>query len=70
MYANTYYRGSFSVVKRCTEITSNKDWAVKIIDKEKVKNRQEIVQVEIDVLSSVSHPNNILYYSIRLALSH
>eukprot|EP01101_Sappina_pedata_P008026 TRINITY_DN4359_c0_g1_i1.p1 TRINITY_DN4359_c0_g1~~TRINITY_DN4359_c0_g1_i1.p1 ORF type:complete len:339 (+),score=177.15 TRINITY_DN4359_c0_g1_i1:44-1018(+) len=52
--------GSFSDVFLCTEKSTGKEWAVKIVAKEssnKSEKRMEIIMAEIDILKVVDHRN-------------
>jgi len=52
--------GSFSRVHLCTEKVTNKEWAVKIVEKEtKIdeEDRMAIIMTEINILRVIDHPN-------------
>ena len=50
--------GAFATVRRATHRKDKTSWAIKIIDKRKLeKEDEEALRVEVDILSSVSHPN-------------
>ena len=49
--------GNFAVVKYCVEKTSKKPFALKIIDKLKLKGREMMIENEIDILKVCKHPN-------------
>eukprot|EP01126_Amoeba_proteus_P018183 TRINITY_DN1914_c0_g2_i1.p1 TRINITY_DN1914_c0_g2~~TRINITY_DN1914_c0_g2_i1.p1 ORF type:complete len:555 (-),score=85.83 TRINITY_DN1914_c0_g2_i1:127-1791(-) len=50
--------GAFGLVRLCTHKTSKKQYAIKIITKQKMNRRQtELLQREISVMSKLHHPN-------------
>lgn len=54
--------GTFGSVKEAVKISTGKKVAVKIIPKKNVKNHEEMVYKEMDVLKGLSHPNVIEFY--------
>ncbi|PRP89779.1 hypothetical protein PROFUN_00121 [Planoprotostelium fungivorum] len=53
-------RGSFSIVYRATHKTTGKDWAVKIVDKDKLgPKKMEMVDTEIEILSKLTNSHII-----------
>jgi serine/threonine protein kinase len=52
--------GSFSVVHRVTRIRDGRESAVKIIDKEKLGDKLEMIELEINVLEKVGTHKNII----------
>ncbi|KAI9321423.1 kinase-like domain-containing protein [Dichotomocladium elegans] len=54
--------GSFGYVRKATRVADKKQVAIKIIPKEKVKGRFEMVHAEMQVLEGRSHPNVIGFY--------
>ncbi|KAI8985294.1 kinase-like domain-containing protein [Pilobolus umbonatus] len=55
-------QGSFGSVKRAKRLSDDKEVAVKIIPKLKVKNHVDMVKDEVAVLKDLHHPNVIGYY--------
>ena len=54
--------GAFGVVRRCTYIDTGKEFAVKILDKKKIKERKVYLQLlenELSILGSKNHPKII-----------
>ncbi|CAH0558926.1 unnamed protein product [Brassicogethes aeneus] len=49
--------GNFAVVRLCRDTRNNKDYALKIIDKSKCKGKEDMLENEVGILKSVSHPN-------------
>ncbi|KRY76594.1 Serine/threonine-protein kinase DCLK1 [Trichinella pseudospiralis] len=63
--------GSFAVVYHCVERKSEENYAIKIIDKKKCKNKEDIIENEVRLLRKVSHPNIVrLYDSISAEDAH
>ncbi|KAG2234418.1 hypothetical protein INT48_007166 [Thamnidium elegans] len=54
--------GSYGYVKKATRIADEKQVAIKIIPKSKVKDHFELVYSEMKVLEGLSHPNVIGFY--------
>ncbi|KAI7906378.1 kinase-like domain-containing protein [Cokeromyces recurvatus] len=54
--------GSYGYVKKAIRIQDNKQVAIKIIPKSKVKGHFDMVYSEMKVLESLSHPNIIGFY--------
>ena len=50
--------GNFAQVKKCMRLEDKKEFAVKIIDKSKVEDMQDIER-EIEIMGKVDHPNVI-----------
>jgi hypothetical protein len=50
-------QGAFAKVKRGIEKTSGKNFAIKIIEKEKMSENRESIMTEITILKNISHPN-------------
>ncbi|CAO3653082.1 unnamed protein product [Mucor hiemalis] len=55
--------GSYGYVKKANRIKDNKEVAIKIIPKSKVKGHFEMVYSEMKVLEGLSHPNVIGFYN-------
>ncbi|XP_056640231.1 serine/threonine-protein kinase GL21140 [Diorhabda sublineata] len=49
--------GNFAVVRLCRDITTNKEYALKIIDKSKCKGKEDMIENEVKILRKVDHPN-------------
>ena len=56
--------GNFAVVKKATRKSDGLVCAVKIIDKAKVEDMQDIER-EIDIMGQIDHPNVIKLYEIH-----
>lgn len=54
--------GSFGAVKKAVRISDGKEVAIKIIPKRNVKDHLDMVKDEVDVLTSLDHPNVIGFY--------
>ena len=51
--------GNFAVVRRCFGKKTKVEYALKVIDKSKCKNKEHMIESECNILGSVSHPNII-----------
>ncbi|NXX89182.1 DCLK3 kinase, partial [Centropus bengalensis] len=49
--------GNFAVVKECRHCNSNQIYAMKIVDKSKLKGKEDMMESEILIIRSLSHPN-------------
>ena len=56
--------GAFSEVKRGVNRTTGEEVAIKIMTKSKDNRKMEIIEIEIEVLKRVNHPNVIKLYEI------
>ncbi|XP_068940659.1 serine/threonine-protein kinase DCLK3 [Petaurus breviceps papuanus] len=56
--------GNFAVVKECRHLHSQRDYAMKIIDKAKLKGKEDIVDSEILIIRSLSHPNIVKLHEV------
>ena len=63
---DTIGKGTFSVVKLGEHIKTKKKVAIKILDKEKIKSKEDLTRIkrEIKILSILDHPNIIKTYKI------
>ncbi|XP_056626022.1 serine/threonine-protein kinase DCLK2 isoform X2 [Triplophysa dalaica] len=52
--------GNFAVVKECVERCTGKEFALKIIDKNKCRGKEHLIENEVGVLRRVKHPNIIM----------
>ncbi|XP_016411038.1 serine/threonine-protein kinase DCLK2-like isoform X8 [Sinocyclocheilus rhinocerous] len=52
--------GNFAVVKECVERSTGKEFALKIIDKNKCRGKEHLIECEVAVLRRVKHPNIIM----------
>jgi len=52
-------KGGFSIVYQCTQIEGEIDYAVKVIDKEALKEDIKLLKREVEIMKKVDH-NNIL----------
>ncbi|NXX51845.1 DCLK3 kinase, partial [Tricholaema leucomelas] len=49
--------GNFAVVKECRHCGSDQIYAMKIVDKSKLKGKEDMMESEILIIRSLSHPN-------------
>ncbi|XP_060036548.1 serine/threonine-protein kinase DCLK3 isoform X1 [Erinaceus europaeus] len=56
--------GNFAVVKECRHRESKQAYAMKIIDKSKLKGKEDIVDSEILIIQSLSHPNIVKLHEV------
>ncbi|XP_014457970.2 serine/threonine-protein kinase DCLK3 [Alligator mississippiensis] len=49
--------GNFAVVKECRQCNTNQIYAMKIVDKCKLKGKEDMMESEILIIKSLSHPN-------------
>ncbi|XP_074055200.1 serine/threonine-protein kinase DCLK3 [Macrotis lagotis] len=56
--------GNFAVVKECRHLDSQQDYAMKIINKSKLKGKEDIVDSEIFIIRSLSHPNIVKLHEV------
>ncbi|WAQ99903.1 DCLK1-like protein [Mya arenaria] len=49
--------GNFSIVKECIHKRTKKRYALKIIEKEKCRGKEQMIQNEVAILKRVKHPN-------------
>ncbi|XP_029445569.1 serine/threonine-protein kinase DCLK3 [Rhinatrema bivittatum] len=49
--------GNFAVVKECRVRSADQQYAMKIIDKSKLKGKEDMIENEISIIRSLSHPN-------------
>ncbi|XP_043919392.1 serine/threonine-protein kinase DCLK2 [Protopterus annectens] len=52
--------GNFAVVKECSERSTGKEFALKIIDKGKCSGKEHLIENEVAILRRVKHPNIIM----------
>nr|XP_055061078.1 serine/threonine-protein kinase DCLK2 isoform X5 [Misgurnus anguillicaudatus] len=52
--------GNFAFVKECVERSTGKEFALKIIDKNKCRGKEHLIENEVAVLRRVKHPNIIM----------
>ncbi|KAM3616318.1 uncharacterized protein V6R79_015919 [Siganus canaliculatus] len=52
--------GNFAVVRECVERATGREYALKIISKEKCKGKEHMIQSEVSILRRVKHPNIVL----------
>ena len=51
--------GNFAVVYQVTNKTTNKDYALKVIAKKKIKGKEHVVDGELELLRKIQHPHII-----------
>ena len=49
--------GNFAIVKQCQLRNTPNDYAMKIIDKKKLKGKEHMVENEIEIMKLCNHPN-------------
>ncbi|CAJ1065092.1 serine/threonine-protein kinase DCLK1-like isoform X1 [Xyrichtys novacula] len=52
--------GNFAVVRECVERSTGREYALKIINKDKCKGKEHMIQSEVSILRRVKHPNVVL----------
>ncbi|XP_007889454.1 serine/threonine-protein kinase DCLK1a isoform X2 [Callorhinchus milii] len=52
--------GNFAIVKECIERSTNREYALKIINKSKCRGKEHMIQNEVSILRRVKHPNIVL----------
>nr|XP_061811876.1 serine/threonine-protein kinase DCLK1-like isoform X2 [Nerophis lumbriciformis] len=52
--------GNFAVVRECVERSTGREFALKIISKEKCRGKEHMIQSEVSILRRVKHPNIVL----------
>ncbi|KAK2141329.1 hypothetical protein LSH36_1120g01059 [Paralvinella palmiformis] len=49
--------GNFAVVKQCKLVNTNVEYAMKIVDKAKLKGKEHMIENEIEIMKLCNHPN-------------
>ena len=49
--------GNFAVVKHCRERETGKEFAMKIVDKGKLRGKEDLIETEIVIMKACNHPN-------------
>lgn len=49
--------GNFAIVKSCKQKNSPHEYAMKIVDKAKLKGKEQMIENEIDIMKKCNHPN-------------
>jgi len=57
-------KGGFSIVYQCTSNANGEDYAVKVIDKEALKDDIKLLQREVSIMKKVNHPNILKLHEI------
>uniref|UniRef100_A0A8C4YVL5 non-specific serine/threonine protein kinase n=1 Tax=Gadus morhua TaxID=8049 RepID=A0A8C4YVL5_GADMO len=52
--------GAFAVVKECVERSTGREFALKVINKDKCIGKEHMVQSELSILRRIKHPNIVL----------
>ncbi|TKS80788.1 Serine/threonine-protein kinase DCLK1 [Collichthys lucidus] len=52
--------GNFAVVRECVERSTGREYALKIISKNKCRGKEHMIQSEVSILRRVKHPNIVL----------
>ncbi|XP_054454183.1 serine/threonine-protein kinase DCLK1b isoform X4 [Anoplopoma fimbria] len=52
--------GNFAVVRECVERSTGREYALKIISKDKCRGKEHMIQSEVSILRHVKHPNIVL----------
>ncbi|KAM5279700.1 serine/threonine-protein kinase DCLK3 [Ctenodactylus gundi] len=56
--------GNFAVVKECRHRETRQVYAMKIIDKSKLKGKEDIIDSEIRIIQSLCHPNIVKLHEV------
>ncbi|XP_062971540.1 serine/threonine-protein kinase DCLK3 [Cynocephalus volans] len=56
--------GNFAIVKECRHRETRQAYAMKIIDKAKLKGKEDMVDSEILIIQSLSHPNIVKLHEV------
>uniref|UniRef100_F7DFX7 non-specific serine/threonine protein kinase n=1 Tax=Monodelphis domestica TaxID=13616 RepID=F7DFX7_MONDO len=62
--------GNFAVVKACRHMATQRDYAMKVINKAKLKGKEDVVDSEIAVLQRLCHPNIVQLHEVYETASH
>lgn len=54
--------GNFADVRQCVDKITKKEFALKIVDKAKVRGKEEMIRDEIDIMRRCKHPNIVRMY--------
>uniref|UniRef100_A0A8D0D6Q6 Serine/threonine-protein kinase DCLK2 n=1 Tax=Sander lucioperca TaxID=283035 RepID=A0A8D0D6Q6_SANLU len=52
--------GNFAVVRECVERSTGREYALKIINTDKCRGKEHMIQSEVSILRRVKHPNIVL----------
>uniref|UniRef100_H2T2D6 Serine/threonine-protein kinase DCLK2 n=1 Tax=Takifugu rubripes TaxID=31033 RepID=H2T2D6_TAKRU len=52
--------GNFAVVRECVERSTGREYALKVISKNKCRGKEHMIQSEVSILRRVKHPNIVL----------
>lgn len=68
----TLGKGSFGKVKEALHVKSGEKIAIKILEKERIKKKEDLVRIkrEIDILKKVRHPNIIQLYEVSFGFQN
>ncbi|KAJ1336534.1 hypothetical protein BSLG_007318 [Batrachochytrium salamandrivorans] len=61
---NTLFSGAFSEVKLAVERSNGQKYAIKVIDKAKCKGKENMIEMEVNILKRVRHPNIVQLYEM------
>lgn len=54
--------GNFADVRVCSHKITKKDFALKIVDKAKIRGKEQMIRDEIDIMRKCNHPNIVRMY--------
>lgn len=54
--------GNFAVVRQCQHRPSNREYAMKVIDKSKLRGKESMIENEIVLMKACDHPNIVKLY--------
>lgn len=54
--------GNFADVRECIDKITKKEFALKIVDKSKIRGKEEMIRDEIDIMRRCKHPNIVRMY--------
>uniref|UniRef100_H3DFR7 non-specific serine/threonine protein kinase n=1 Tax=Tetraodon nigroviridis TaxID=99883 RepID=H3DFR7_TETNG len=52
--------GNFAIVRECVERSTGREYALKVISKNKCRGKEHMIQSEVSILRRVKHPNIVL----------
>lgn len=54
--------GNFADVRQCVDKITKKEFALKIVDKAKIRGKEQMIRDEIDIMRKCKHPNIVRMY--------
>ena len=62
--------GNFADVRECIDKITKKEFALKIVDKAKVRGKEQMIRDEIEIMRSCKHPNIVRMYEDYDSIRH